>query len=110
MYLYHATKVENLNSIIQNGLQTGPDGLVYFTDKEEQSLGWVDLTNIHASDLLIFRVDSHLLDPNKISTGKDHDPNFFRGVVVLTYSENIPFELIDIEYIMQYASDRTPGN
>lgn len=108
IFLYHATKISNYYSIMADGLiRTGAEGLIYFTTQEAHSVNWVDFTNnIFGEDIVCFRINSFKLNQSKIENGIDHDPEFFKGIVVKTYSEDIPIELFDMDYIMKYESKR----
>lgn len=105
MYLYHATKFKNLPSIVREGLKTGIDGVIYFTTSEQHSVNWIDMTNIDGDDLLVIRVDTKDLDEDLLDDGNDHDPEFFKGITVKTYSKDIPFDYVDESRIVKYESN-----
>ncbi|WP_075980110.1 hypothetical protein [Bacillus massilinigeriensis] len=106
IFLYHATKLSNYYKIIRDGVvKRGIGGEIYFTTQEAHSVNWVDLTgNSNAEDIVCFRINAFKLDQSKIEDGIDHDPNFFKGITVKTYSEDIPIELFDLDYVMKYES------
>lgn len=106
IFLYHATKISNYYKIFQDGaIKTGSEGLIYFTTQEAHSVNWVDLIyNHNAEDIVCFRINAFKLDQSKIKNGIDHNSEFFKGITVKTYSEDIPIELFDMEYIMKYES------
>lgn len=108
LYLYHATKVSNYSKIFHDGkIKKGSDGLIYFTTQEAHSVNWVDLTNINAEDIVSFRINAFKLNQSKIKDGIDHNPEFFKGITVKTYSEDIPIKLFDLDNIMKYKSRNT---
>lgn len=107
MYLYHATKYENLFGIMRDGLKPGMDGLIYFTTDEQHSVNWIDMVNIKGEDLLVIRVDTNNINEALLDDGYDHSPTFYKGITVKTYSETIPFELID-DKIMKFISKNNP--
>lgn len=110
MFLYHATKYKNFASILNDQkIKTGADGLIYFTTTQHHSVNWIDFTNHDAEDIIVFRVLSLKLDQSKIDDGYDHDPNFFKGITVKTYAEDISLELVDMDNVMQFISRHKQG-
>lgn len=106
MFLYHATLFSNYNKILSDGvIKTNAEGLIYFTTQEAHSVNWVDLAkNDNAEDIVCFRINALKLEQSKIKDGIDHNPEFFKGITVKTYSEDIPINLFDMDYIMKYES------
>lgn len=106
LFFYHATKLSNYYKILNDGaIRTGPEGLIYFTTQEAHSVNWVDLTNNdNAEEIVCFRINTFKLDQSKIKNGIDHNPEFFKGITVKTYNEDIPIELFDMDHIMKYES------
>lgn len=106
MFLYHATTLSNYYKISASGfVKTNGEGLIYFTTKEAHSVNWIDLTkNDNAEDIVCFRINAFKLKQSKIEDGIDHAPEFFKGITVKTYSENIPLKFFDMDYIMKYES------
>lgn len=111
LFLYHATKMSNYEKIFYDGaIKIGFDGLIYFTTQEAHSVNWVDIKNLDAEDIVCFRINAFKLDQSKIKDGIDHDPVFFKGITVKTYSEDIPIELFDMDHIMKYKSKNIESN
>ncbi|WP_257349052.1 hypothetical protein [Pseudalkalibacillus decolorationis] len=97
-HLYHATKNKNFYDIYDEGLKPGWDGLIYFCTEKEHAVNWIAMSCSKGEEIACFRVRVSDLDQEKIKDGYDHDPNYFKGVTVKTYSENIsPDSLEDDE-------------
>jgi hypothetical protein len=68
--LYHATCLNNIPSILDQGLKKSPfEGGVYLTDSEESAVRWVLVRGIQ--NIVVIGVD---VEEEKLQPGVDHSP------------------------------------
>ena len=72
---YHATKKDNVFSIIKEGLKAGIDGCVYLSDTIDGALEFMQIRGQEG----MFAVIPVYLDKNEVAEGTDHNKNFFTG-------------------------------
>lgn len=70
---YHATDMKNLISVYEKGLVRGCDGIVYLTEKPEESLRFIFLRGYN--NALVLEVE---LDEKNVVETFDHSYNFFK--------------------------------
>ena len=70
---YHATDMKNLISVSEKGLLRGCDGIVYLTEKPEESLRFIFLRGYN--NALVLEVE---LDEKDVVETFDHSYNFFK--------------------------------
>lgn len=75
-YMYHATPFENLASIVENGINTGPDNLVYLCEKPEDSAKFLVVRGYR--DILVAKVKVPKKLENTIIETFDHSQKFFK--------------------------------
>lgn len=85
---YHATPFENLESIMDQGIHRGCDGVVYLTEKPEEAARFVAIRGYYP--ILVLGIE---LEEDMISESFDHNPVFF-GCRAYTYPEDIPADEI----------------
>ena len=85
---YHATPFENLNSIMNQGIRKGCDGVVYLTEKPEEAARFVAIRGYRK--ILVLGVE---LDDEMVSESFDHSEAFFK-CKAFTYPENILFDYL----------------
>ena len=83
---YHATPFENLGSIMENGIQTGCDGVVYLTEKPEEAARFVAVRGY--KKILTIEVR---LEESMVKESFDHSEMFFK-CKAYSYSENISID------------------
>jgi len=89
--LYHSTHEDNLDSIIEHGLEPrGMDGLTYFADSFAGAVMFAYFHGVPLENVLVLMVHVDSLDKTRITEGRDHNPNFFKGVDVFAYPNIIP--------------------
>lgn len=98
-FLYHATDYKNLYSILKNGITKTFDG-IYFADSYEGAAMFLYFRE--CKDIIVFEIDTELLNKVLIKESFDHSPGFFKGIFAYCYKENIDSELIDAHRIMHY--------
>lgn len=81
---YHATPFENLDSIMDQGLHKGCDGVVYLTEKPEEAARFVAIRGYR--QILVVGVE---LEEDLVSESFDHNEAFF-GCRAYTYPDEIP--------------------
>lgn len=69
---YHATPFENLDSITDQGLHRGCDGVVYLTERPEEAARFVIIRGCRK--ILVLGV---VLEENLVSKSFDHNEKFF---------------------------------
>lgn len=87
-YLYHATIIENKQSIIQNGLKTGCDGFTYLAEDEIDALKFM-VFRLQHKNFVVFKVDVSKLNEKLIKESFDHSQEFFK-CKVWAYPKKIP--------------------
>lgn len=70
---YHATPYENLESILENGIKRGVDGVVYLTEGRDEAMRFLLIRGYR--DILTVEV---LIDSENVDEMFDHNPNFFK--------------------------------
>lgn len=70
---YHATPYENLESILENGIKRGVDGVVYLTKGQYEAMRFLLIRGYR--DILTIEV---LIDSENVDEMFDHNPNFFK--------------------------------
>lgn len=102
MILYHATRYENLTSILASGLEPrNMERGTYFTNKPEYAAGFLKLHL--ADDIVVFAVDTDDLEPERLQEGVDHNPIFFPDdMEVWLYLGHIEPELLLDDEILRY--------
>jgi hypothetical protein len=91
MRLYHATSIENVASIKEQGLKAFWEG-VYLTDSIDSALRWIGfrLTAMGKSEIAVIEVE---VDGSKLEEGTDHSPfmvQFFGVGKSLLSQKSIP--------------------
>ncbi len=89
---YHATLFENLESIMDQGLHKGCDGVVYLTEKPEEAARFVLVRG--CTDILVCEVQ---VSEDLVEEMFDHNPKFFK-CRAFGYSDDISPDNIT-EYI-----------
>lgn len=93
---YHATPYENLESIMDQGLRKGCDGVVYLTEKPEEAARFVAIRGCRK--ILVVGVE---IDDGLIEESFDHNQAFF-GCRAFMFEGDIPAdeitEFIKYEY------------
>ena len=85
---YHATPFENLESIMDQGIRKGCDGVVYLTEKPEEAVRFLAIRGIRK--ILVLGVD---LEEDMVSESFDHNEAFFKCKAFM-YPENILFDYL----------------
>ena len=75
-YMYHATPFNNLENIMDNGINTGADGLVYLCEKPEDSVKFLAIRGYR--DILVDKVKIPKKLENTIIETFDHSNKFFQ--------------------------------
>ena len=81
---YHATPYENLESIMDQGIRKGYDGVVYLTEKHDEAARFVAIRG--CKKILVLGIE---LEEDLVSESFDHSEAFFRCKAYM-YPENIP--------------------
>ena len=85
---YHATSFENLESIMDQGLHRGCDGVVYLTEKPDEAVRFLAIRG--CSKILVLGVE---LEEDLVDESFDHSEAFFK-CRAYTYSDDIPADEI----------------
>lgn len=85
---YHATPFENLESIMDQGICKGYDGVVYLTEKPEEAARFVAIRGCRK--ILVLGIE---LEEDLINESFDHSQAFFK-CKAYSYAENIPADEI----------------
>lgn len=85
---YHATPFENLESIMDQGLLRGCDGVVYLTEKPEEAMRFVAIRG--CTEILVVGVE---VKEEMVEESFDHNENFFK-CRAYTYKGDIPADEI----------------
>lgn len=91
---YHATSVNNQNSILANGLKVGIDGIVYMTEDEKDAFKFAAAHGVPL--IVIFKIGIPNTYKNRIIETFDHNYDFFK-CRAWGYTEDIPAEWIKVE-------------
>ena len=88
MIVYHATKFENLGSILDNGLQVNksPDKMIYFADTEQGAVNFMAIRL--CKDILVIKVD---IPESELKESFDHSEKFFK-CRAFVYDKDIAFD------------------
>ena len=70
--MYHATPYENLISILDNGIRTGIDNVVYLTEKPEDAVKFLAVRLVEK--ILVCEV---LVEESELLESYDHNERFF---------------------------------
>ena len=101
---YHETPKENLESILQNGIQVKFEG-VYCSTNENTAARWICFTRMGCKEIITIPFDRPQGD-KRMSYGQDHSPILTKLLGVdeegasFISSETIPPKDIDIDNIM----------
>lgn len=87
--MYHATKLSNFWSILDNGLKPGVDGIVYLAETREDALKFISIRTFN-EPVLVLEVE---VDETDIQETFDHSYSFFQ-CRAFGYPETIPCEQI----------------
>lgn len=90
---YHATPMKNRESILQNGIKVGCDGVTYLTETKEDSIKF-----LIARDMDGFYIIEVLLEEDQVEESFDHDMDFFK-CRAFSYAELIKREEMTAFYI-----------
>ena len=92
---YHATPIENLDSIIMNGIHKSWDGVVYLTTEPTDAIKFLAIRGY--KECLVCKV---ALNEELVEEQFDHNEKFF-GCKAYGYSDDIsPYDIEDyIKYI-----------
>ena len=85
---YHATPFENLESIMDQGLHKGCDGVVYLTEKPDEAARFVAIRG--CKQILVLGIE---LEEDLVNESFDHSFLFFK-CRAFTYSDDIPADEI----------------
>ncbi len=85
---YHATPYENLGSILDKGIQTGHDGVVYLCEKPYEAARFVAIRG--CNKILVLGVE---IEEDMVRESGDHSYLFFKCLAYI-YPENIPADEI----------------
>jgi len=85
---YHATPYENLESIMDQGILRGCDGVVYLTEKPYEAARFVVIRG--CNKILVLGIE---MDENLVKESFDHSQAFFK-CRAYTYPEDIPADEI----------------
>lgn len=93
MKYYHATSKRNRKSILEKGLLTGIDGVVYLTKKPDECLRFMAFRFDKYID--VYEVNIPKSEKNKVMESFDHNENIFKCKAYM-YLENVPVEWIKL--------------
>lgn len=75
-YFYHATSVENFESILSDGeIKVGFDGIIYLAESKEDSLKFIALRSF-GEPIIVLELE--VPDSTKIEETFDHSYSFFK--------------------------------
>lgn len=89
---YHATKKENVFSIIKNGLKAGVSGYVYLSDTVDGALEFMTIRG-EGGEYAVIPV---YLDRNEVEEGIDHNKKYIKANSFV-YDGDIPRDRIATE-------------
>lgn len=93
MKLYHATKYENLISILdKHAILKGCDGVVYLADSPDNAAKFVAIRGV--KDILVIEV---FLEEERVEESFDHNQNFFKCKAYMFHDD------ISLEYAGQFT-------
>lgn len=85
---YHATPFENLESIMDQGILRGCDGVVYLTEKPEEAARFVAIRGCR--EILVLGIE---LEEDLVNESFDHSKTFFKCKAYM-HSDDIPADEI----------------
>ena len=85
---YHATPFENLESIIDQGIRKGYDGVIYLAEKPEEAARFVAIRGCRK--MLVLGIE---LEEDLVNESFDHSQAFFKCKAYY-YSDDIPVDEI----------------
>ena len=85
---YHATPYENLESIMDQGIHRGCDGVVYLCEKPYEAARFVAIRGYNK--ILVLGVE---IEEDMVRESEDHSYSFFK-CLAYTYPEDIPADEI----------------
>ena len=85
---YHATPFENLESIMDQGIRRGCDGVVYLTERPEEAARFVAIRGY--MKILVVGAE---IEENEVEESFDHSETFF-GCKAYMYKGDIPADEI----------------
>lgn len=88
MKMYHATSYRNLPSILESGVKTGPDGIIYMCQKPEEAIRFLAIRG--ERDILVVEAN---INKRYLKETFDHSERFFK-CRAFGYSRNIGSNLI----------------
>lgn len=91
-YYYHATPMENYDSIYEKGILRGWDAVIYLAEEPEEAARFVAIRGY--KEILVCKV---YLDENLVEESFDHNENFFK-CRAYTYPLDIEIDQIH-EYV-----------
>ena len=87
---YHATPFENLESIMDQGIHKGCDGVVYLTEKPEDAAKFIAIRG--CKKILVCRVD---LEQGLVKESFDHSYLFFRCNAYMYPDDIQTYEIVE---------------
>ena len=103
--LYHGTAIENLSSILTNGLKKGCEGGVYLTDSKESAIAWTAIRIQHMSKtLLVIEVE---VEDENLQPGVDHSPamqTIFGAGESIFHEGDIPYS--NVKQFTKYSLEK----
>ena len=85
---YHATPFENLESIMDQGLHKGCDGVVYLTEKPDEAVRFIAIRG--CKQILVLGIE---LEEDLVNESFDHSEAFFK-CKAYSYEDDIPADEI----------------
>ena len=85
---YHATPLENLESIMDQGIRRGCDGVIYLTQEPYEAARFVAIRGY--TKILVVGIE---LEQHMITESFDHNESFFK-CKAYTYPDDIPADEI----------------
>lgn len=93
MKYYHATDVNNVSSILAEGIKPGYDGVVYLCKTPEDACKFMKVRGYN--EAAVFEVE---LDSNEVEESFDHSQAFFRCKAYM-----YPWTIHSIEELFNYT-------
>lgn len=99
-YYWHATSMDNLGSIMSNGIKKDRmEGVVYLADSAQNAAKFLVVRGI--KEIVSLRISAKKLDPSKLSESFDHVQSFFECKAYI-YEGDIPESAIDFTKSLKY--------
>ena len=92
-YYYHATSMNNLISILNNGIKPSTDGLVYICENETDAVKFVAIRGF--KEILTCKIKMLKADEEKIQETFDHSEAFFKCRAFGYNGEIPPNKIVD---------------